>query len=93
MSLVKEILSLPEGKKFLAALLITVMALVGGIVFMEFRFEKTTEKIQACEQDKQKSLKEVNDRFLDYVIKSNDKAEATKEKLDSINMELLKLKR
>lgn len=90
MSLAKEILSMPEGKQFLAALLICVMGLVSGIVAMEIRF---TEKIQNCEQDKQRSIKEVNDKFLDYVIKSNDKAEATKEKLDSINMELLKLKR
>lgn len=92
-SLVKEILSLPEGKQFLAASLIALMALAGGIISMEIRFERNVDKIQDCEKDKQKAIKEITDTFLNFVIKSNERAEITREKLDSINFELLKLKR
>ncbi len=92
-SLVKEILLLPEGERFLAATLLTILALVSCIVFMEIRYERGMDRLQDCEQSKQRDIKVVSDAFLNFVIKSNDKAERTKDKLDSINIELLKLKR
>lgn len=93
MNTVKWILSMPEGKQFLSALLITVIALVSAVVAMEIRYERNVDKIRQCEQEKEDAIKEVNAAFLDFVIKSNERAERTKEKLDSVNFELLKIQK
>lgn len=91
-SLAEWILSRPEGKQFLSAVILTVMALSTCVVIMEIRYEKNIAKIQNCEQEKQVITQQYSDRFLDFVIKANEQAERTKQKYDSLSEELFKIK-
>ena len=87
-SLVEWILSRPEGKQFLTALLLTVMALASCIVFMEIRYERNVDKIQNCEHEKQMIIKNANETLLNFLIEANARSERTKDKLDSLYIQL-----
>lgn len=90
-SLVGWILARPDGKAFLAALLLAVMGLTTGIVVMAVMYQKQTDKLQKCEQEKTVIIKNDNEMFLDFLIKANEKQGQQKELVDSMNRQLLKL--
>ena len=92
-SLAGWILSRPDGKAFLAALLLSVMALATCIIVMEIRYEKSVEKREQCEKEKQQIIDSKNELFLNFVIEANKRGEIYRDKFDSLNIELLKLKR
>lgn len=91
LSLVEWILSRPEGKQFLSAALLTVLALVTCIVFMEVRHDRDVDKRERCEQEKGQIIKVSNERLLDFLLKANENSEKTKEKYDSLSTEIIKL--
>jgi len=90
-SLVGWILARPDGKAFLAALLLAVIALTTGIIILAGAYQRSVDKTQKCEQEKSEIIKSANETLLNFLLESNERAERTKERVDSMNYQLLKL--
>ena len=90
-SLVGWILTRPDGKAFLAALLLAVIALTTGIIVLAGAYQKQGNKLQKCEQEKTEIIKNANETLLNFLLESNEKAEQTKNRVDSMNYQILKL--
>lgn len=82
----KEILSLPEGKQFLGGTLVALVTLAGVIVVLFFRMEGYRKECQ----DK---IEAKDATFLKFVIEANQRSERTRDKMDSINLELFNIKK
>ena len=83
----------PDGKALSRVLIIAVITLSSVIVFMEVRYERSVEKKEQCEREKQQIIDSKNELFLNFVIEANQRGEMYRNKFDSLSFELIKLKK